>query len=72
MPPKGVAMPEGLSPGDDFDMVCTFRMTPDGVCMTKMGDAEMPGYGKGGNDAKPDYSGYADSLRQPDDGAPTQ
>lgn len=68
MPPKDVAMPEGLQPGDDFDMVCTFKITDSGVCLTKMGDAQMAGYDSRENEHKPDYSEYAESLRQPDAG----
>jgi hypothetical protein len=69
IPPKEVAMPEGITEGEDFDLVCTFRMKSGGVvCMTKMGDADMPGYESKGQrarpESKPDYSAMADSMQQ--------
>jgi hypothetical protein len=44
-PPKNWQPPESVEPGNDFDMVCSFRSTPDGsLCMTMLGDTKMPGY----------------------------
>jgi hypothetical protein len=57
--PAGAALPEDAS--KPFDMVCTFEAKPDGkmICMTKFGDAPMPGYSDDKNEqkpeAKPDY-----------------
>lgn len=62
MPPKGFTAPEGSnSVGDSFDMLCTFKMTPSGVCLTKMGDTDMPRYDDK-TESKPSYSDYAASM----------
>ncbi len=59
-PPKG-SVPEGKSAGDEFDVVCTFQVKPDGsVCLTMFGDTEMPGYDD--KDERPSYKGYTDSM----------
>lgn len=65
MPPAGV-VPETTSPGDEFDLVTTYRLKPDGkVCLVKAGDVDMPGYGdKDKGMAKaPDYSNMAEGMR---------
>lgn len=65
-PPKDFAIPEGLSAGERFDSVCTFELKDTGtVCMTMMGDADMPGYGKeekAEHESKPDYGNVAGDL----------
>ncbi len=44
-PPAGV-VPESTDQDDTFDLVCTFLLESGGtVCLTKMGDTDMPGYG---------------------------
>ena len=51
-------------------MVCSFITAPDGkICMTKLGDTSMPGYGAKEDDDesketehKPDYSDMAQEL----------
>jgi len=62
-PPKDAAMPEGVQKDEDFDMVCSFRIGANGqCCMTKFGDAEMPGYDKSSSQEykKDDKPGYGD------------
>lgn len=45
-------------------MVCSFSMKGNKLCMTKLGDYEMPGYEKGEEtQTKPDYSGYASQMQ---------
>ena len=40
--PEGFMLPEGAD--TDFDLVCSFRVKPGGtLCLTKLGDVEMPG-----------------------------
>jgi len=73
VPPKGFQPPEGAEkPGDEFDMVCSFRIGEDGkLCLTKLGEAEMPGYeekgedgedGKGKKSPPPSYDGMIGGL----------
>lgn len=68
-PPSDFQPPEVADPGKDWDMVCSFRTQPDGsICMTKLGDTDMPGYGsKAGKEDdeqryKPGYEGIAKEL----------
>lgn len=67
-PPKGFAMPEGTEEKGEFDLVCTFRVKPDGMlCLTMLGDTKMPGYdGKEESTeetkTRPDYKEYAQSM----------
>ncbi|MBU6231595.1 hypothetical protein KGP36_02910 [Patescibacteria group bacterium] len=71
-PPSDFKPPENSSPDKDWDMVCSFRTKPDGkVCMTKLGDTDMPGYGsKEGKDRdeekehteKPDYGELSSGI----------
>ena len=43
--PEGWVVPEGAEPNEDFDLVCSLRLKPNGtLCLTKLGDVEMPGY----------------------------
>jgi hypothetical protein len=50
--PKGFTLPEGAEPGEDFDLVCSLRVKPNGtLCLTKLGDVDMPGYGNGDDDS---------------------
>lgn len=55
-PPDG-AVPEGLTAGEEFDSVCTFRVKDSGeICLVMLGDAQMPGYGeKYKSQSKPAY-----------------
>lgn len=63
-------VPEGTEAGEEFDLVCTFQ-TKDGgtVCLTKMGDTPMPGYGdgerrhRGGMQAAPSYGEYIKGVQ---------
>jgi hypothetical protein len=59
-PPKG-AVPEGHEAGEDFDMVCTFRVKDNGsCCLVVMGETKMPGYD---DKAKPaDYREYSKGM----------
>lgn len=49
-PPKEFTLPEGSNaPGDRFDSVVTLEVDEDGkLCLVKLGDYDMPGYGKAG------------------------
>lgn len=59
MPPKEFTLPEGSNaPGDEFSMLCDFRVTPTGLCMVKLGDTMMPGYD--------DKNGYREPYKAPD------
>ncbi len=51
-------VPEGTKSGEEFDLVCTFRVSKSGqVCLIQMGDEKMPGYAEKGRDkGKPSYS----------------
>lgn len=63
MPPEGFHAPEGIEAGKEFDLVCTFRPSGDGkLCMTKLGDTNMPGYDGKDEERKPDYSEYSKGL----------
>ena len=58
-PPKGV-VPEGTNEGDEFDLVTTYKLEKNGsVCMTVMGDQQMPGYK---DDEKPTTRQYKDEA----------
>jgi hypothetical protein len=64
--PKDAAVPEGTGE-DEFDMVCSFKIGANGqACMTRFGDAEMPGYGdkkeKPGKEDKPGYGDMAQGM----------
>lgn len=64
--PSGV-VPEGTQSGEEFDIVCTFRVKDSGsVCLTMMGDSKMPGYDD--KDSKrPDYKQYSQDMMQQGD-----
>jgi len=60
-PPSGV-VPEGTKSGEEFDLVCTFRVKPDGdVCLVMMGDTKMPGYAER-EKGKPSYKSEHDEM----------
>ena len=63
-PPEGV-VPEGTTAGESFDMVCTFNVKDNGtVCMTHLGDMEMPGCGdKKEHAKKEDKPGYGEAAQ---------
>lgn len=65
-PPKEFRAPEDVPMGEDWDMVCSFQTKPDGtICMTKIGDTPMPGYGKREyKESKPDYKAMAGQMQQ--------
>lgn len=75
-PPKGFSPPEQTEPGKGFDLVCTFKVKPDGaICLTRLGETDMPGYGGRDEDAhesKPDYGEYAKGMAQSMDQATNQ
>lgn len=59
-PPPGT-VPEGAQPGDEFDLVTTYRLDKDGqCCMTRMGDTQMD-YDKQ-EKSKPDYQDMAKNI----------
>ncbi len=61
-PPKGFMPPEaGDGEGDQFDLVCSFKVDPDGkLCMTKLGDHDMPV--KKEKEKAPDYKSMGQSI----------
>lgn len=62
-PPEGV-VPEGTTSGEDFDLVCTFRLKDGGtVCIIKAGDMEMPGYDDR-SESKPSYETYTKPMME--------
>ena len=66
-PPKSFNAPDNVEPGKDFDLVCSFQVKPDGkLCMTKLGDLDMPGYGSAKDEEKtehkPDYGEYSKGI----------
>jgi hypothetical protein len=62
-PPPEFSMPEGVTSGEDFDAVCTFRIGMNGaVCLVQMGDAKMPGYDGSLKESKPGYEDYAKGM----------
>lgn len=67
-PPKDAALPDGVQPNEDFDVVCSFRIGANSqICMTKFGDADMPGYDKSDTkeykkDDKPGYNDMASGM----------
>ena len=75
--PKGFVPPAGSEGGKEFNLVCSFQASEGGkLCMTKLGDVKMPGYGgeeseaKNAQESKPDYSDYAKGIQselQPQD-----
>lgn len=59
--PPGI-VPEGTTPGEEFDLVCTFRVKDSGtVCLVEMGDQQMPGYDEK-SESKPTYEAYSQSM----------
>lgn len=67
-PPKDFTVPEGTEAKGEFDLVCSFRVKPDGmICLTMLGDTKMPGYDGKEEEAeetksRPDYKQYAQSM----------
>ena len=67
-PPNGFSVPEGSEEKGEFDLVCSFRVKPDGmVCMTQLGDHKMPGYDGKEEETeetktRPDYKELASSV----------
>lgn len=62
-PPAGV-VPEGTTPGEEFDVVCTFRVKDGGtICLVEAGDVKMPGYDES-SDSKPTYESYSKSITE--------
>lgn len=65
-PPAGV-VPEGIKPGDEFDLVTTWRLKDTGmICPVMLGDVKMEGYGDKDNGPKsmpaPGYGDYAKGM----------
>lgn len=62
-PPDGV-VPEGTEEGEEFDLVCTFRVKGNGmICLVQAGDVKMPGYDTQGGKHRPDYSDESKSMQ---------
>ena len=65
-PPEHV-IPEGTEEGEDFDMVSTYRVKPNGmVCLVQMGDVRMPGYDdkENGKEERPSYDKYRKGMTE--------
>lgn len=60
--PPGV-VPEGTKSGEEFDLVCTFRVKSSGeVCLVQMGDEKMPGYSERESKGKPSYADEHEAM----------
>lgn len=60
-PPAGWQPPQTDSPSGEFDIVCTFKPTPEGrLLMVKLGDADVSG-GEA-RDYKPSYESKAREI----------
>lgn len=60
--PPGV-VPEGTKSGEEFDLVCTFRVKSSGeVCLVQMGDEKMPGYSDKADKGKPSYADEHEAM----------
>ena len=56
-------VPEGVKAGEEFDLVCTFRVTSGGqVCVIQMGDEKMPGYSDKPDKGKPSYGDEHEAM----------
>jgi hypothetical protein len=57
-------IPEGVSTGEDFDMVGTFRVKDNGntLCLVQLGDTKMPGYDDS-EKGQADYSGEVQAMQ---------
>ncbi len=55
-PPKEFTLPEGVEPGADFDLVCSFRVKKGGkICLVQLGETDMPGYEDDDESGPPKY-----------------
>lgn len=62
-PPEAFALPEGVAPDEDFDMVATFRVKQGGtVCLVAIGDVKMPGYDDSDKGGQPMYEDEANEM----------
>lgn len=67
-PPANV-VPEGTKAGEEFDLVCSFRVKPDGdVCLIQMGDEKLPGYSDKAGNGKPSYKDEHEAMMGGDSG----
>ena len=55
------AVPEGTADGDTFDVVCTFKLCGDKVCLTQMGDVTADDEDK--PKFRPDFKDDAKSIQ---------
>ena len=56
------SVPEGTAEGDEFDLVCTFKLESSGrVCLTQMGDVMAQEEDK--PKTRPDFKGEAQSIQ---------
>lgn len=63
--PEGFALPEGVGPGKEFDVVSTFRVKDNGeICLVVLGDSKMPGYDEKSSEreTRPSYAEFAKSM----------
>lgn len=65
-PPPEYKAPEGKQSGDEFEDVATFKIKPDGtLCLTMIGDIEMPGYDNKAEDkveSRPDSTEFVQRM----------
>lgn len=63
--PDGFVLPEGKAVGDDFELMATIRMKPDGrLCIVELDGNRMPGF----RDDEDDGKTYADASADAMDG----
>ena len=55
------SVPEGTADGDEFDLVCTFKLCGDQVCVTQMGEVKAEEDKK--TKYRPDFKDDAKSIQ---------
>lgn len=69
--PKDFRLPEGKQSGDEFSLVCDFKMKPNGkLCLVKLGDQELD-YAEDAGEKRGDYKELTAKM-QSDYQPPTQ
>jgi len=67
-PPEEFHLPESALKDGSFELVCEFRVKPDGkICLTKLGDQNMPGYdsnGEADDEHRPDYGNMTRGIQE--------
>ena len=65
-------VPEGTAAGEEFDLVCTFRVKGPNVCLVQMGDVKMAGYADKPDKGRASYADEHGAMMKGSGGAPTQ